>query len=73
MAVIQVQVGKHFIENVLLDGGYGVNIITEKLRVQLSLSKPKPASYNLCMVDQTIAKPLGLIKGLKCMFMEFLM
>jgi hypothetical protein len=73
MVVIQVQVGKHFIENVLLDGGYGVNIITEKLKVQLGLSKPKPSSYNLCMVDQTTAKPLGLIKDLKFMFMEFLM
>jgi hypothetical protein len=27
------------------------------------MSKPKP--YNLCMVNQTIAKPLGLIKDLK--------
>jgi hypothetical protein len=34
-----------------LDGGFGVNIITKKLRVQLSLSKPKLAPYNLHMVD----------------------
>jgi hypothetical protein len=33
MAVIHVQVGKNFIEDVLLDGGSGVNIITEKLTV----------------------------------------
>jgi hypothetical protein len=33
MAVIQVQVGKNFIEDVLLDGGFEVNIIMEKLRV----------------------------------------
>ncbi len=65
MAVIQVQVGKNFIEDVLLDGGFGVNIIMEKLRVQLGLSKPKPTSYNLHMDDQTIAKPLGLNKDLK--------
>jgi hypothetical protein len=50
---------------VLLDGGFGINIIMEKLRVQLGLSKPKPALYNLRMVNQTIAKPLGLIKDLK--------
>jgi hypothetical protein len=37
----------------------------EKLKVHLSLSKLKPAPYNLCMADQTIAKPLGLIKDLK--------
>ncbi len=51
MAIIQVQVGKNFIENVLLDGGSRVNIITEKLKVQLSLSKSKPTPYNLRMVD----------------------
>ncbi len=33
MAIIQVQVGKNFIEDVLLDGGSKVNIITKKLRV----------------------------------------
>jgi hypothetical protein len=33
MAVIKVQVGKNFIEDVLLDGGFGVNIITKKLKV----------------------------------------
>jgi hypothetical protein len=65
MAMIQVQIGKNFIEDVLLDGGFGVNIITKKLRVQLGLSKPKPTPYNLLMAYQTIAKPLGLIKDLK--------
>jgi hypothetical protein len=33
--------------------------------VQLGLSKPKPTPYNLRMANQTIAKPLGLIKDLK--------
>ncbi len=49
----------------LLNGGSGVNIIMEKLRVQLGLSKPKLAPHNMRMADQTIAKPLGLIKDLK--------
>ncbi len=65
MAIIQVQVRKNFIEDVLLDGGSRVNIIIEKLKVQLGLSRPKPSPYNLRMVDQTIAKPLGLITNLK--------
>jgi hypothetical protein len=65
MVVIQIQIGKNFIEVVLLDCRSGVNIIMEKLKVQLGLSKPKPSPYNLCMVDQTIAKPLGLIKDFK--------
>jgi len=33
MTMIHVQVGKNFIEDVLLDGGSKVNIIMEKLRV----------------------------------------
>jgi len=51
MAIIHVQVGKNFIEDVLLNGGFGVNIIMKKLSVQLGLSKPKPAPYNLNMAD----------------------
>jgi len=65
MVVMQVQVGIFFIEDVLLDGGFRVNIITEKLKVQLGMSKPKPTPYNLCMVDQNIIKPLGLIKNIR--------
>lgn len=53
-----------------LDGGFGVNIIMKKLKVQLGLSKPKPVPYNLRMVDQTIATPLGLIKDLKILIHE---
>jgi hypothetical protein len=65
MAMIQVQVGKNFVGDVYLDGGFRVNIIIEKLKVNLGLSKPNPTPYNLCMANQTIIKPLGLIKGLR--------
>jgi hypothetical protein len=58
MAIIHVQARNNFIEDVLLDGGFGVNIITKKLRMQLGSSKPKPTFYNLRMVDKTITKPL---------------
>jgi hypothetical protein len=50
---------------VLIDGGSRINIIIENLRVQLGLSKLNPMFYNLHMVDQTIAKPLGLIRNMK--------
>jgi hypothetical protein len=53
MATFQVQIGKNTIEDVLLDGGSGVNIITKQLRLKLGLPKPKPAPYNLTMVDET--------------------
>ncbi len=65
MVVIQVQVDKNFIDDVLNDGGSGVNIIIENLKVQLGLSKLNPTLYNLHMAYQTIAKPFGLIRDLK--------
>jgi hypothetical protein len=51
MAMTQVQVGKSFIDDVLIDGGSKVNIMIENLKVQLGLSKPNLTPYNLRMVD----------------------
>jgi hypothetical protein len=65
MAIIQVHIGKNTIEVVLLDGGFGVNIITKYLKLRLGLPKPKPTPYNLRMADQTTIKPMGLIINLK--------
>jgi hypothetical protein len=65
MVVIQVQIRKNIVEDVLLDGGFGINIITEQLRLRLGLPKPKPTPYNLKMKDHTTTKPMGLICNLK--------
>jgi hypothetical protein len=43
MAIIQVQVGKNIVEDVLLNGGTSVNIIRKNLRTNLGLPKPRPA------------------------------
>jgi hypothetical protein len=51
MTVIQVQIGKNTIEDVLLGGDSKVNIITKQVRLRLGLPKLKPAPYNLRMVD----------------------
>ncbi len=48
----------------MLDGGSGVNIIIEQLKLRLGLLKPKPTPYNMRMVDQTTTKPVGLIRDL---------
>jgi hypothetical protein len=40
MVVIQVQVGKNIVEDVLLNGGASVNIITKSLKTKLGLPKP---------------------------------
>jgi len=49
----------------LLDGSFGINIITKQLRLRLGLPKPKPAPYSLRMANQTTTKLVGLIKDLK--------
>ncbi len=63
--MIQIQVGKNFIDDVLINGIYKINILSKNLRLQLNLSKLNPTPYNLHMADETIAKPIGLIKDLK--------
>ncbi len=65
MVMIQVQVGKNMVEDVQLDGRYGVNIMTEELWKRLRLPNPKPKSYTFWMANHTITKTVGLIKDLK--------
>jgi hypothetical protein len=52
MAVIQVQVGKNIVEDVLIDGGANVNIITKNLITKLGLPKLGPTPYHLRMADR---------------------
>jgi len=47
MVVIQVHVRRNNIDNVLLHGGLGINIITEQWKIRLGLLKHAP--YNLHM------------------------
>jgi hypothetical protein len=65
MAIIQVQVGKNIVEDVLINGGANMTIITENFKTKLSLPIPSPIPYHLRMVDQSMTKPLGIIKKIK--------
>jgi hypothetical protein len=65
MVVIQVQVGKNIVEDVLINGGVSVNIITKNFITKLGLPKPRPGPYHFRMVDQNMTRPLGIIKNLK--------
>ncbi len=65
MDVIQVQVGKNMVADVLLDGGSNVNIMTKELRKELRLPNLKPMLYTLLMMDQIITKLVGFIKDFK--------
>ncbi len=65
VVVIHEQIGKNIVKDVLLDGGFGVNIITKWLRLTLGQPKLKLTPYSLRMVNQTNTKPMGLICNLK--------
>ncbi len=49
----------------MLDGGFGINIIIEQLKLRLGLPKPKPTPYNIRMANQITTKLVGLIQDLK--------
>ena len=65
MPVISISIGKNIVDDVLLGGGSGVNVITEEERCKLGLPKPSPAPFNLKMANGTIAKPTGLLRNVK--------
>jgi hypothetical protein len=65
MAIFQMHTRKNTMEDVLLDGGLGVNIIIEDLRKKLRLLIQKCAPYTFRMVDRTLTKLVGLIRDLK--------
>jgi hypothetical protein len=65
MAIIQVQAGKNIVEDVLINERASVNIIIKNIRKKLGLPKPRPIPYHLTMADQSMTRPLGIIKNLK--------
>ena len=65
MPVISICIGKNIVNDVLLDSGSGVNVITEEERRKLELRKPFLAPFNLKMANGTIAKPTGLLQDVK--------
>ena len=65
MPVISICIGKNVVDDVQLDGGSGVNVITEEERRRLGLLKPSPATFILKMANGSIAKPTGLLRDVK--------
>ncbi len=64
MVVIQVQVWKNTIEDVLLNGRANVNIITKNLITKLGLPKPILVHTTLNGI-LGMTRPLGIIRNLK--------
>ena len=60
-AVIHLQLGDHELTNVLVDGGSGVNVMSNHLREQLGLPLPKLAQFILRMANDAPVTPLGVL------------
>jgi len=65
MPIISVMIGTNKLDDVLLDGGSGVNVITEQERCRLGLPTPTAAPYKLRMADGTLVQPVGLLRNIK--------
>ncbi len=59
--IVQVSIRNCEIMDVLLDGGNGVNIISEHLWKELGLKKPMSTPFMVRMVDERNVQPVGLI------------
>ena len=60
-AVIHLQLGNHELGNVLVDGGSGVNVMSNHLREYLGLPTPKQAQFILRMANNAPVTPLGIL------------
>lgn len=59
---VECKIRKHWkpVERVTLDGGAGVNVMSERVRRLLDL-QVKAAPFKLRMADQTVSEPLGMV------------
>ena len=65
VVLVECKIRKHWkaIDKATLDGGAGVNIMSERVRKLLEL-KCKPAPFRLRMADQTVSDPVGLVENI---------
>ena len=64
VAKIKMMIAMQEVQGVILDGGSGVNAITEDLAIKLGL-KWEPIPFNIRMADNTTVVLKGLIKHAK--------
>ena len=65
MPMITVVTKNRRVPNILIDGGSGVNIMTNALRKKLGLTNIEAAPFTIKMADQRKVVPVGLIRNLK--------
>jgi hypothetical protein len=62
---IEVVIHGHQVSGIVLDGGSGVNIMSEETRRKLGLQITDMATFTVKMADQRRVKPIGLIRDTK--------
>jgi hypothetical protein len=65
LPILPVTIGNGTLQNVLLDGAFGINMIKEEEQLWLGLPTLQTAPYRLRMADQPVVELLGLIKNIK--------
>ena len=60
------KIRKHWrpVSDVVIDGGAGVNIMSEQTRRNLGITNVKDAPFRVRMADQRIVQPLGMIENI---------
>ena len=73
VAKIYVKIKMQEVQGVILDGGSGVNVISETLTMKLGLTW-EPITFNIRMADNRIVIPKGIVRNVKIQAgnMEFL-
>lgn len=63
---VDYKVRKHWrqVREVVVDGGVGVNIMSEQTCRSLGITDVKEAPFRVRMVDQCIVQPLGLVENI---------
>jgi hypothetical protein len=65
LPLLTVQMGNGTLDNVFLDNGSGVNLITEEKQRRLGLKDRQPTPFRLRMVDQTVKDPVEMMPNVR--------
>ena len=62
---MEVEMGDYFIVEVLIDGGFGVNIMTYETMQKSGLNNLKLIPFVIQLANQQLIKPMGILRGVK--------
>ena len=60
--VVTVEIANQLVPNVLLDGGSGVNVLSESMCARLGILRFEEVPFAVKMADQRRVQPLGIVR-----------